>query len=553
MLFQPTNVIPSLFANPENTTVTKSDPIYIAWQVNGNSPLTKAVVRVLTNDPSHTQVGNALTITPLEPFYPTDSRGNPRVFEYESETATWGNSSQFGLQNGNDYLLTIEQFWSETESITMYAPVAFRCRDLPVFLPNESGETIVMTEDKGISKTFKPFNYSHTDDAPIAYVRWVLYDSDGNVIDDTGEVYTQIMEYTYDCFEEGKEYTLDVRVTNIFGQTPSARRKIGKWDPQELYWHYTNFTPVVRCRPDDTIAIEFPTITNPNVQFAVVRCDEDGSNAVNLGLYPNTTIIVKDFGIQSGKSYIYRVYLYDSAAAPFPTAFPVEPPVSKQFSAFSLVECAETSDGEYTYVNLYRFASNVATGDVSNNNSPTFLQNFTKYPLRQASRTAPKSGSLQALICNPIMGEYSDNAERMEQLFALSQSENVFFLKDPKGNIYKVHTSAPITQAVSNGATQQVTVNIPWQEIGSAKGAAITDAGTSAAAISALEAAERAIAATNTLRPLNINAQEKINVANDTIAGLVALTNTFSAKLEALANGVFINRTASTESEAADE
>ena len=543
MLFQPTNIIPSMFADAGNSTVSRTDPVYVSWQVNGNSPMVKAIVRVYTNDATHTQMGSDLVITPSAPFYPNDSRGNPQIFSYE-HSSSWGTA--FSLISGNDYLMTIEQFWSANDSVTQNAPVSFRVRSNP---------TLSITENTSAFNGFERFfsaTYSQAENVPPEYIRWVLKDADDNVLDDTGNIYTSDMSYSYNCFEFGadKTYTLKATVINACGQiSPTTYSISAVAAPPNFAFADTE----VYCRPDDTIDIELPYIADSNKFFTIIRTEADGSNAVNLGNFPNTTIIVKDLGIQSKKQYIYTLYVTDSTIGlPSLTQYDPSQPIAKQFTAYTLVECAESSTGEYTYVNVYRFASNVSASEISNNNSPSFLVNFTKYPLRQATKTAPKSGTLQALICNPYMGEYRDSAERMEQLFAISESENVFFLKDPKGNLYKVHTSAPITQAVSNGISQHVTINIPWQEIGTSKNAVVVDAGTTANAIAALEAAAAAQAATATLIPLNAIARQDINAAKASIAELKSLTDTFSARLEALANGVFINVRVN-ESEAANE
>ena len=532
MLFQPTNVIPSMFADPQYSTITTAEPVHIEWQVNGNSPMTKAIVKIYTSGANHTQVGSALTIEPSTPFCPTDSKGNPRMFAYEGDSS-WA-SVFSGMSNGNDYLLSIEQFWSASESIEMYAPVAFRARAVPAV-------TIAQVSElwKGFEQTYTA-TYSQAQSVPITYVRWILTDGDGNLIDDTGEIYTTQLSYTYDCFNPDTAYILTVKITNDCGQITTATYNIAKWYAMDAFGDTS-----VRCRPDDTIDVVLPTLDDSDTQFVIIRTDGDGGNAINLGAFPNTTIIVKDYAIQSEKEYIYTLYTVKETQGGLVVSEYTPAKIAKKFTAYTLVECAETSDGEYTFVNIYRFASNVATGSISNNNSPSFLQNFTKYPLRQASKTAPKSGSLQALICNPYMGVYTDNAERMEQLFAISQSPNVFFLKDPKGNIYKVHTSAPITQTVAdNSGNQYVTVNIPWQEIGSAKKAVIASAGTSANAVAALEAAERAQTAANTLIPLVYSANLKIKAANAAIKQANDMAATFTKRLEALAGGVFIQRAA---------
>ena len=61
-----------------------------------------------------------------------------------------------------------------------------------------------------------------------------------------------------------------------------------------------------------------------------------------------------------------------------------------------------------------------------------------------------------------------------ESLYNASLSTNVFFLKDMKGNIYMVHISAPIVQTINTkSVVQQVSVSIPWEEVGDATNVSI--------------------------------------------------------------------------------
>lgn len=62
----------------------------------------------------------------------------------------------------------------------------------------------------------------------------------------------------------------------------------------------------------------------------------------------------------------------------------------------------------------------------------------------------------------------------MELLFAISESNNTFFLRDVKGNMYMVHTNGPITQSMSTKSYfNEVTISLPWMEVGDASNVSI--------------------------------------------------------------------------------
>lgn len=128
----------------------------------------------------------------------------------------------------------------------------------------------------------------------------------------------------------------------------------------------------------------------------------------------------------------------------------------------------------YHVIKTWKFSNNIVSPTVSNNNNPNFLQNFTRHRLRQPSSLNSKSGVLQALLGNAENAVYNDTAEMMNDLFDLSNSEKTLFLKDMKGNLYMVHTSNPITQTINtNSGKQEVTINLPWEEIGDTEGVAL--------------------------------------------------------------------------------
>lgn len=197
------------------------------------------------------------------------------------------------------------------------------------------------------------------------------------------------------------------------------------------------------------------------------------SETVLLGILPTTNTYLKDYGIASRTTYTYQLYyvtdnIFSAAVS--------SSPVSYQLNGYTLIEAQQDNETPTIYhvVNTWRFVANLNAGSVSNNNSPTFLQNFTPYRIKQPSSQMGKSGTLSALINVPNNGVYSDTAAQMEALYQLSQTTNTLFLKDMKGNIYMIAIAGPITQEINNKTLpMQVTVSIPWEEIGNVKGLSI--------------------------------------------------------------------------------
>ena len=213
---------------------------------------------------------------------------------------------------------------------------------------------------------------------------------------------------------------------------------------------------------------------------AIYRTENDDANASKVYTLSGGQTALKDYGIANGTKFEYTVF--DISSDSTYSAASVSGTFCATTEAYWLLEAKEDENDPSVYhvVSAFKFGANIADGAISNNNQPKFLTNFTPYEYRQPSSVSGKSGTLQALIGNVIDGEYTeDTAERMAQIFALSTSKNTLFLKDLKGNIYMVHTSAPITQTINiKQKLQSVTVSVPWKEIGDASGISLIQTAT---------------------------------------------------------------------------
>ncbi len=180
-------------------------------------------------------------------------------------------------------------------------------------------------------------------------------------------------------------------------------------------------------------------------------------------------LIARDYGAKSQTAYEYIVWQRGGetyTSAPYQSE-----QIKPLFNFFTLIECQkdDTQDNVYRVINAYKLAGNVNTGSISNNNNPMIFQNFTQYPGRQPVPQLYKSGILTALIgsINQSQTGYEDSWQLADELSALSLSMNPKFLRDMKGAIWKVETSAAISTQVSNTSyAQPITISIPWVEVG---------------------------------------------------------------------------------------
>lgn len=246
---------------------------------------------------------------------------------------------------------------------------------------------------------------------------------------------------------------------------------------EEIYQNY-NYLPV--RTPDTYFLANFNSTlgagslnTDEQVDgYSIYRQEGQDSTYYYLMDAPINSEQVRDYSVVSQKTY--RYYFYAKAADTYVGASLVSTPVTPFFWNYTLLCCSQDSSGVYHVQSEYRFALDVESGSVSNNNQPNVLQNFTRYPLIQPVTANYRSGTLTALIGKVSGEKYVDSVELMEELYALSNSTLTKFLKNRKGELIQVEISAPITMQIEDKfAEQPARISLPWVEVGNADDASI--------------------------------------------------------------------------------
>ena len=214
-------------------------------------------------------------------------------------------------------------------------------------------------------------------------------------------------------------------------------------------------------------------VDNPVTQFSIYRKETEKSELLKIATVDLSNTQIIDNGVVLNKNYTYYVFPETETESPY------APIISNSASVcywdWILLECQKQTDGIYFMVNKFRFGLNLETGSISNNNNPNVLQNFTPYPLVQRSPSNYKSGSLTSLIGGIKQdGTYYDTSELRDEISGLSTRKNDLFLKNRKGDLWKVALSAEISfETMDATKSQAQTATISWVEIGSADGASI--------------------------------------------------------------------------------
>lgn len=211
-LFQPTNITPSDLNG--TGTIDASEDMAVTWQVNGtgNTPMVAFKIDIMLNDTASTLLYSTGQVPLSEPFYGTDSLGNP---EYFTATITAEALDAAGIVNDAEkvYKFLITQWWSAAESVLQSSASAFIARAKPVVSIENFEQTVA-----SLRYTFEGA-YSQAQGDPIEWARWQISSGAGNeILLDTGRVYNMgRLETTYDGFLSGNNY-----MVRLSGQTINA-------------------------------------------------------------------------------------------------------------------------------------------------------------------------------------------------------------------------------------------------------------------------------------------------------------------------------------------
>lgn len=319
--------------------------------------------------------------------------------------------------------------------------------------------------------------YSQAQNDPINWVRWriAMYDpitkKRGQYVFDTGTIYTTNLIVNIPPLVENNTYSIACTVETASGVQVSTGTTL-------LVFYQNNDVDIdittTASSYDGSILLKISDPTNTLGSVSVYQKNQQDNVLSYLWKYSlQNTEGIKLFTQRSTIPYSLSFFGWRGDDIISKTTIENKTYCSNAYYLY-ITEKDESNSGVYHVVASWKFGNNISIGGISNNNAPNFLTNFTKYRLKQPTARMGKTGSLQALLSNVANGKYQDTALQMENLYAISQCRNPMFLKDPKGNLYMVTISAPISQTINvKSFEQRVTVSIPWEEIGSADGVSI--------------------------------------------------------------------------------
>lgn len=461
MLFMPTNVIPDLKSGIGLGVIDATLPMKVSWQVNGDYPvMTGMKITICLNNEASTEKYTTGKITFQTPFYGADALGN---LQYYSYTISASALSAAGITNGNEYKMVITQYYMDggaEASVTQNSASVFITRLNPTFTLTTVPATVTSS-----TYTFN-LNYSQAQGDTLDWVRYEIAqgsDTD-NPIYDSGNIYGAAQYLcTYRGFRSGYGYSF--RAT---GQTSSGVLLNTGWQTFTVSYSVTPTTGTVTVgvqKDVNGIVVDWSGLSTASGQsrWAVYR-EQEGSGvlvkAAEVGI--NIRRII-DYGCASGQGpYDYLIAATDGAGTIIGS--PVKSgEIRPVFYRWTLLTAESEEDGSYTVTAQYHFKYNMDAGNISNNNTPNVLQNFTANPTVQPAPQNYRSGSLKALVGTVTNGKYTDSLTLRNTLMALSVTKDPLFLKSSKGDVMRIRINGAITAATSEHTEALAqTVSVPW-------------------------------------------------------------------------------------------
>lgn len=199
--------------------------------------------------------------------------------------------------------------------------------------------------------------------------------------------------------------------------------------------------------------------------WLIYRLDEDSSSLKYISSTDTDKNSLIDYSVRNQVQVCYYIFPVFDTGIGSPV---VSSNIVPNWWSWNLITCTEQSKEYYYMDNVYVFDLDVTTTQLTNNTKFTTLDNFTEYAKIQFSNANYWSGSLSSLIGN-CDTEYSDSVELMNKLKSLTNDNTDKFLKDRKGNLWKIKINSPITEKIADEYVEQaVTVTINWVEVGDA-------------------------------------------------------------------------------------
>lgn len=468
MLFQPTNIAPDEVNG--SGCVDADENLEISWQVNGDSAMVAYSITITKMSSSLWSYSTGKIVLD-DPFWGRDYAGNVQRYSVTLAPSTIDDNHTMYL-NGEEYKFIITQWWDESHYVTQLTASVFTTRSTPRIVLNTIPSPVITKQ-----QTFRA-TYYQSDGDPLNYVRWMVAQKDyedeplldTGIITGTGELMV-----TYDGFLTDNTYCVRCIIETLH----NVKADTGWVDFNVEYSTLPAQGEAEACQVNliNAVFVSWDAIENA-YGYSVMRRKKSETRLTKVVDVSNTVGQIRDYEAQSGETYIY--YVFPEGQVSYLTGPMITNEVHVKYAFWAIVEAELYRDKAYVVIAEHYFrygAGGVKEGTITNNNAPTILKNFTRYPTRQGISQNYKSGSVIGYIgtVSDSTREYTDTVKQVDEVMELSTSTNALFLIDPKGHFLRIHTNGEVTSQTDTAKEPMpMTVTVPWVEVGDTSGITLT-------------------------------------------------------------------------------
>jgi hypothetical protein len=199
-IYRPTNLQPNSIAidtdDNNNFTCVIQGNVVVEYRIN---------IRRVTNNAIVYTSGDVTLTTPL----------------YNGDVLTAVVPSTANLDNGTDYKwdISVKETASST-AVTSSESRFFARTDPQVRITN-----IPMDGEINVRNFVLEGSYTQAEGVSLRYQRWILYDNDLNVLEDTGKIFNANLRYDYNRYLNGQTYYAELIIENQDGVLESSNRR----------------------------------------------------------------------------------------------------------------------------------------------------------------------------------------------------------------------------------------------------------------------------------------------------------------------------------------
>ena len=204
--------------------------------------------------------------------------------------------------------------------------------------------------------------------------------------------------------------------------------------------------------------------------WSIYRLTEGETLLFHVADTPYEQNVIVDCSVKSQETYTY--YIFGTGQNVFATNGIASQKVKPILWDWTILAAEEDANGTFRTEEIFRFRLNVTSGTIGNNNIPNALNNYTRYPTIQMSPANYQSGKLSGYIGSVGRdGEYHDDIETRDRIYALSVTKRTLFLKNRKGDLLRIFLNGAVAMDTQDSTRQQAQIaSVPWVETGSTEG-----------------------------------------------------------------------------------